>query len=140
MAGAAAGLVWSAPRIKSAVPAAAGTPMPTQSPEAAPPVVAPNVVEPIAVEPNVVEANVVEPTVEAATIHPERGLAFTGENTDTMTTAGVVSLGAGALLHHAGKRDRAREVGDELDEDAAEEAGEATGQKGATSWVGPLIH
>ena len=101
--------------------------MPTQSTEAAPPVVAPNVVE----------ANVVEPTVEAATIHPERGLAFTGENVDTMTTAGVVSLGAGALLHHAGKRDRAREVGDELDEDAAEESGDATGQEGATTWEAP---
>ena len=89
------------------------------------------------VAPNVVEPNAVEPTVEAATIHPERGLASTGENIDTMTTAGVVSLGAGALLHHAGKRDRAREVGHELDEDAADEAGAATGQEGATTWVGP---
>ena len=94
--------------------------------------VAPNVVEP-----NVVEPNVVEPTVEAATIHPDRAVAFTGENIDTMTAAGVVSLGAGALLHHAGKRDRAREVGDELDEDADEEAGEETGQEGATTWEGP---
>ena len=101
--------------------------MPTQSTEAAPPVVAPNVVEP----------NVVEPAVEAATIHPERGLASTGENIDTMTTAGVVSLGAGALLHHAGKRDGAREVGDDLNEDPVEEAGEATGQEGATTWEGP---
>ena len=106
MAGAAAGLIWSTPRIASAAPAFAGTPMPTQTTGAAPPVA----------------PEVVEPTVSGATLRPVprpdtppsvRGLAFTGENIDTMTAAGAVSLGAGAFLHRAAKRREASEVGEE---------------------------
>ena len=117
MAGAAAGLIWSTPRIASAAPALAGTPMPTQTTGAAPPEVAPPVVAPLVIEPGVVE-----PTVSGATVRPVRrpdtppsvrGLAFTGENIDTMTAAGAVSLGAGAFLHRAAKRREASEVGEE---------------------------
>ena len=117
MAGAAAGLIWSTPRIASAAPALAGTPMPTQTTGAAPRTVAPPVVEP-----DVVEPGVVEPMVAGATVRPVprpetppsvRGLAFTGENIDTMTAAGAVSLAAGAFLHRAAKRREASEVGEE---------------------------
>jgi len=129
LTGAAAGLVWSAPRINIAAPAAAGTPKPTQSTEPAPPVV----------EPSVVEPGVGEPTVEGATIRPEPppsilALASTGADIATMAATGALSLGAGALVHHAGKRDRTSEV---VDGELGEEAGEEAWQEGATSWEGP---
>jgi len=113
MAGAAAGLIWSTPRIASAAPAAAaGTPMPTQTTEAAPPVVAPNVAEPT------VAGATVRPAPRPDTPPSDRGLAFTGENIDTMTAAGAVSLGAGAFLRHAAKPGRASEAGEDVGEDA----------------------
>jgi hypothetical protein len=123
--GAAAGLVWSAPRINIAAPAAAGTPKPTHSSEPAPPVV----------EPSVIEPGAGEPTVEGATLRPEPppsilALASTGADIATMAATGALSLGAGALLHHAGKRDRTSEVVDG-------ELGEEAWQEGATSWEGP---
>jgi len=129
LTGAAAGLVWSAPRINIAAPAAAGTPKPTQSTEPAPPVV----------EPSVVEPGVGEPTVEGATIRPEPppsilALASTGADIATMAATGALSLSAGALVHHAGKRDRTSEV---VDGELGEEAGEEAWQEGATSWEGP---
>ena len=115
MAGAAARLIWSTPRIASAAPALAGTPMPTQTTGAAP-------TQTTGAAPAVVAPDVVEPTVSGATVRPVprpdtppsvRGLAFTGENIDTMTAAGAVSLGAGAFLHRAAKRREASEVGEE---------------------------
>ena len=107
MAGAAAGLIWSTPRMASAAPAFAGTPMPTQTTGPAPAVVAPEVVEPT------VSGATVRPVPRPDTPPSVRGLAFTGENIDTMAAAGAVSLFTGAFLHRATKRREASEVGEE---------------------------
>ena len=80
---------------------------PTQTTGAAPAVVAPDVVEPT------VSGATVRPVLRPDTPPSVRGLAFTGENIDTMAAAGAVSLFTGAFLHRATKRREASEVGEE---------------------------
>ena len=81
--------------------------MPTQTTGAAPAVVAPNVVEPT------VSGATVRPVPRPYTRPSVRGLAFTGENIDTMAAAGAVSLftGLSPPRYEAARSERGRRGG-----------------------------